>query len=77
MFSPETNYWVCQEQHKDRLRKLARQQALQGIKEQNVVTFKLHQRAIGWLGTQMVVWGSKLQVYSASSLPKKIAHEIQ
>ena len=77
MFSPETNYRVCQEQHKDRLQKLALQQYLQGIEEQNVVTYKLRQKVICWLGTQMVVWGSKLQAYSVSSLPKKIAHEIQ
>lgn len=66
MLSPELHYLVSQEQHKDRLRDLEHQQLLQAAGLQAGVNFKPHRQAAGWLGSQMVKWGSKLQSYGAT-----------
>ena len=76
MFSPETSYLVHQEQHKDRLREIEHQQLLQAAGLQGV-SLKSSRKAVSWLGTQMVKWGSKLQGYDVTPSTKHMAVEIR
>ncbi len=66
MFSPEINLLVQQEKCKDRLRDIEHQQLLQAAGVQRVANLQSHRKAAGWLGKQMVKWGSKLQNYDTT-----------
>ncbi len=65
MFTPELQFLVYQEQHKDRLRDMQRQQLLQiaGLQQDRT---KLYRQIVAWLGGRMVSWGLKLQSYVAT-----------
>lgn len=67
MLSPEINYLVSQEQHRDRLRGIRQQQLIQIAGHQQAVDWHSYRKAICWLGDQMVKWGAKLQGYGATS----------
>ena len=67
MHSLEIDYLVMQEQHKDRLRNIEREQLLQVAKLQHGIDLKSYRKATRWLGKQMVKWGSKLQGYDTTS----------
>lgn len=62
MFSPEINYLVSQEQHKDRLRQLDQQHQLDTVETEQTVTYpKQYRVAANWLGHLMIKWGTRLQ----------------
>ena len=67
MFSPEISYMVTQEQYKDRLRNIEKQQLIRAARLQQTINRNTHRKAVGWLGTQLVKWGSKLQNYEMSA----------
>lgn len=62
MFSVEIDYLVRKEQYKDLQRDVARQQLIRiaQLGRWSSTTISLRSM-VGWLGTQMVKWGSKLQ----------------
>jgi hypothetical protein len=61
MFLPEKNLLVHQEQHKDRLREMEHRQLLREAGLEPDLALKAPRQAARWLGTQMVIWGTKLQ----------------
>jgi len=63
MFSVEIEYLVRKEQYKDQQRDVARQQLIQLAKPRPPNNTVSLQRMTGWLGAQMVKWGSRLQHY--------------
>ena len=71
----EANYLARQE-YKERLRNLERQQRLQAARLQHGTDLKSYQKAAGWLGTQLVKWGAKLQSYGTTSPPHTIPTRI-
>lgn len=61
MFSVEIDYLVRKEQYKDLQRSVAHQRLIRIAQlRQSSRTVSLR-RMVGWIGTQMVKWGSKLQ----------------
>jgi len=60
MYLSEIHYLINREQHQDRLRELERYQ-LRRLAEGQRLSSKVYQEAVGWLGTQLVNWGTKLQ----------------
>ena len=75
MLSPELLQDVNHEQFKDLLKELEQRKLVQLANEQNS-GLRLHARAAGWLGTQLVKAGSKLQSYDAPAPSKRIATKI-
>lgn len=69
MLSPETIYLVKQEQHKDRLQQLQKQQLLQNA-GLNSAQWNAHKKAVSWLGNRMVKWGAKLEGYGSTTHSK-------
>lgn len=67
MHSLEIDYLVMQEQHKDRLRNIERERLIQAAGLQHGIDLKSYRKVTGWLGKQMVKWGSKLQEYDTTS----------
>ena len=65
MFTPEMDYMVYQEQHRDRLRKIEHQRLLQIAGQRQNNSPKLYRQSVSWLGSQLVKWGSQLQRYAA------------
>lgn len=63
MFSVEIDYLVRREQYKDLQREAARQQLIQTAKLRPSSNMESLRRMAGWIGDQMVKWGSKLQHY--------------
>ena len=61
MLSPEINHLVGQEQQKDRMREIEHHQLLQVVGPQHMASATSRRKAAGWLGTQMVKWGTRLQ----------------
>jgi len=60
MYSPEMFIAIHHQQYQDRLREIERQRLLKTIGGQSLSS-KVYQKAVGWLGTQLVNWGTKLQ----------------
>lgn len=67
MHSLEIELLVIQQQHKDRLRNIEREQLVQAARLQHGIELKPYRKATSWLGKQMVKWGSKLQEYDTTS----------
>jgi len=68
MLTPELqHYTIYQEQLQDRLRDIQRRQLLQAAELNRKVRPKLYRQTVGWLGMQMVRWGSTLQNLGAGS----------
>ena len=65
MLTPEIHFLIYQEQHRDRLQAMERRRWLQAAGLDQGVSLKLYRGAIGWLGKQMVQWGSQLQNYAS------------
>lgn len=63
MYSPLGNSLVYKERQQDLLREAARQQLIQTAKRHRSANRKVHQSVTGWIGVQMVKWGTKLQHY--------------
>lgn len=59
MYSPEMNYLVFQEQQKDRLRAIEREQQLRAAGLDT--RWQGHKRACIWLGRHLKRWGTKLE----------------
>jgi hypothetical protein len=68
MLSPEINYLVKLEQHKDRLRAAEKQQLLQatGLNK----GWHGHRAACRWLGSQLRTLGAKLEQIGEASPPR-------
>lgn len=60
MYLSEIYHLVSHEKHQDRLRALERHQ-LRRIAEQQAPGSGIYRQIVGWLGTQLVNWGTKLQ----------------
>jgi len=59
MFSPEMNYLVALEQHRDRLRAIEHDQLLQIA---GVQTGRAWPKTLcGWLGRRLQAWGARLE----------------
>jgi hypothetical protein len=67
MHSPELSYLVYQEQYKNCLREIEHQQLLRVARLKPSLSVKLYRNVVGWLGMQMVKWGSKLQNYDIAT----------
>ena len=60
MYLPLIHYTIHAEMRSDRLRRMQHQSLIDAIerdRRQNNTTHKV----VGWLGTQMIAWGTKLQ----------------
>jgi hypothetical protein len=71
MFSPEILQLVNGEKQKDLLRELDHREVVQAALLQSGPQFGSYRKAAGWLGTQLVKWGAKLQSYDGASLQTK------
>lgn len=63
--SLQIDYLVRKEQYQDLIREAEREWLYEMVKQQSNQPLALRQVA-GWLGAQMVKWGSALQNYAAS-----------
>ena len=63
MFSPEILQLVNGEKQKDLQRELDHRKVVQAALLQAGPHFMSYRKAAGWLGTQLVKWGAKLQSY--------------
>ncbi|RMF06041.1 MAG: hypothetical protein D6768_00030 [Chloroflexi bacterium] len=69
MFSPEVNYWVSQEQHRDRLLELERHRLVRLVENQKPGRH-WHRKASRRLGRRLQQWGHRLEGYGSSATPK-------
>jgi hypothetical protein len=60
MYLSEVHYLVNHEQHQDRLRALEGYQ-LRQIAGGQGFSSKVYREIVGWLGTQLISWGTRLQ----------------
>lgn len=65
MFSPETSYWVSQEQHRDRLEQIKRRQLVR-LAEHQHPRRGWHQRSCRRLGRRLQQWGRQLEGYGTA-----------
>ena len=63
MFFVEIDYLVRKEQYKDLQREAARQQLIQAATLRGSSNTESLRKMAGWIGVQMVKFGSKLQHY--------------
>jgi hypothetical protein len=63
MFSPDIHYLVSKEKYKDLRRDVERHQLIQIASVRRPDKRESMQRVAGWIGAQLVAWGSKLQRY--------------
>ncbi len=63
MYSPLGNSLVYKERQHELLREAARQQLIQTARLHRSANRKAHRSIAGWIGLQMVKWGTKLQHY--------------
>jgi len=63
MFSPDIHYLVGQEKYKDMRRDAERHQLIQIARLGRPDKRKSLRSMAGWIGSQLVTWGSKLQGY--------------
>ncbi len=69
MFSPEMNYLVALEQHRDRLRAIEHDQLLQIV---GVQTGRAWPKTLcGWLGRRLQVVGAKLEQFGEPPCPQR------
>jgi hypothetical protein len=71
MFSSELLHLVNGEKQKDLLRELDHRELVQAAMLQAGPQFMSYRKAAGWLGTQLVKWGAKLQSYDVAPLQTK------
>ena len=64
MFSLEVHQLIVEEQHKDFRRDAAHYQLVKAALLQHPQNRGSVRRMVGWFGSQMVKWGSKLQHYN-------------
>jgi hypothetical protein len=64
MFSYETHYMISKEQQKDLQRAAERHQLIKIAQLQQPKNRGLARKMAGWVGPQMIKWGSKLQNYN-------------
>lgn len=67
MSSLQMEYLVQKEKYQDLIRAAEQDRLLQVVKQQNTNHGGLHRNLAGWIGLQMVKWGSRLQQYSSVS----------
>ena len=63
MFSPDIHYLVGQEKYKDMRRDAERYQLIQIARLGRPNERESFRRMAGWVGSQLMAWGSKLQHY--------------
>jgi hypothetical protein len=63
MFSPDIHYLVGQEKYKDLRRDAERYQLIQIARVRRSDKRESLRSMAGWIGSQLVTWGSKLQGY--------------
>ena len=63
MFSPDIHYLVGQEKIKDLQRAAERHQLIQTARLRGPDKRESLRRMAGWVGSQLMTWGSKLQRY--------------
>jgi len=63
MFSPDIHYLVGQDKLKDLRRDAERHQLIQIARLRGPDKSESLQRMVGWIGSQLMTWGSKLQRY--------------
>jgi hypothetical protein len=71
MFSPEMLQLVNGEKQKDLQRELDHRKVVQAALLQAGPQSMSYRKAAGWLGTQLVKWGAKLQSYDGAPLQTK------
>lgn len=67
MSSLQVDYLVQKEKYQDLIRAAEQDRLLQVVKQQNTSHGGLHRNLVGWIGLQLVKWGSKLQQYGSVS----------
>jgi len=67
MLPTELDFRVRQEQRRDQLRALQREQLIRMIERQRGPQYPLLPQVLAWLGGQLVNWGSRLQSYASTS----------
>ena len=77
MFSPEIHCLVVKEQKKDLLADIENQRLLQIAGFHPAVTFKSVSKTINQLGTQLIIWGAKLQSYDPTPISTTTANKIR
>ena len=63
------DFLVCQEQYKDLLREAECERLIRAAGLRQPGNRRLHRKVAGWIGTQMVRWGWKLQRYGTTPPP--------
>ena len=66
MFSPDIHYLVGKEKYKDLRRDAERHQLIQTARLGRPDKKESVRRMAGWIGSQLMTWGSKLQRYDHS-----------
>lgn len=67
MFSPDIHYLVGKEKYKDLRRDVERHQLIQMATVHQPAKRESLRKMAGWLGTQLVAWGSMLQGHQTST----------
>ena len=62
---------ACKDRQEALRREAEREQLVQLAQLARAEDSKVHRKAAGWLGQQMVKWGSKLQDYGETSLSQE------
>ena len=60
---------VRQEHYKDLLQEAEHERLIQAAGLRQPGNWRLHRKFAGWIGSQMVKWGGKLQSYSTNATP--------
>lgn len=77
MSSLQVDYLVQKEKYQDMIRAAEQDRLLQIVKQQNTSHSSLHRNLVGWIGLQMVKWGSRLQQYSSVSTAQANIYQIK
>lgn len=64
--------FLAEEHHQDLLREAEHERLILTAGLRQPGNWKLHRKIVGWLGVQMVRWGSKLQSYSTMPPPCRL-----
>jgi hypothetical protein len=71
MLPGDLDFMTRKERQQELLREAEREQLIQLAQLSRAGEPKTHRKAAGWLGHQMVKWGSKLQDYGTTSLSQE------
>lgn len=71
MLPDDLEFMALKEHQQALLREAEQEQLIQLAQLSKAEELKAHRKAAGWLGNQMVKWGSKLQDYGTTSLSQE------